>query len=275
MTATQVEYASVIRSSGNDLLELLNSILDLAKVESGTVTARHGRRLASASSATALLREFEPSPAARASATRSTSRPAAPTTIVTDPQRLRQILKNLLANAFKFTERGTVHVQVGLADSGWNREHRVARRGRVGGRLLGHRHRHRHRRRAAAADLRGVRPGRRHHRPPLRRHRARALDQPRAGRAARRRDHRRQHARAGQHLHRLPPGRAGAPRSPRRRLRACPHAARSTPVAARPGAETGGRARRQPSWSNGYADGAIAGRRRSWSSTTTSATSSR
>ena len=57
-----------------------------------------------------------PSPRARASASRSTSRPDCPEIIVTDPQRLRQILKNLLANAFKFTERGDVQLQIGVAD---------------------------------------------------------------------------------------------------------------------------------------------------------------
>ena len=68
-------------------------------------------------------------PGRRASTSRSTLAPDCPDTIVTDPQRLRQILKNLLANAFKFTEHGEVHVRIGLADDGWSPEMRVARRG--------------------------------------------------------------------------------------------------------------------------------------------------
>ncbi len=59
MTDTQVEYASVIHSSGKELLELLNSILDLAKVESGTVTAENAD-VSIGELRTALLREFEP-----------------------------------------------------------------------------------------------------------------------------------------------------------------------------------------------------------------------
>ena len=106
MTDTQVEYASVIRASGNDLLELLNSILDLAKVESGTVTVE----LADVSDRASSAHRSAPRVRARgrrqrASATRSMSHPGRPRRIVTDPQRLRQILKNLLANAFKFTEQ--------------------------------------------------------------------------------------------------------------------------------------------------------------------------
>ena len=59
MTDTQVEYAGVILASGRDLLGLLNSILDLAKVESGTATRRDGRRLASGSCTTISMREFD------------------------------------------------------------------------------------------------------------------------------------------------------------------------------------------------------------------------
>ena len=121
MTDTQVEYASVIRASGNDLLKLLNSILELAKVESGTVTIDM-TVLSIGHLRTSLLREFEPVAQGKGLSYSVDLGPGSPEGIVTDPQRLLQILKNLLANAFKFTERGKVHVQFGLADSGWSRE---------------------------------------------------------------------------------------------------------------------------------------------------------
>jgi signal transduction histidine kinase/HAMP domain-containing protein/FixJ family two-component response regulator len=121
MTDTQVEYASVIRASGNDLLNLLNSILDLAKVESGTVTVEM-TDLSVGELRGALLREFEHVAQGKGLGYSIDLAPDSPEDIVTDPQRLRQILKNLLANAFKFTEHGEVHVQVSLADNGWNRE---------------------------------------------------------------------------------------------------------------------------------------------------------
>ena len=121
MTATQVEYASVIHASGNDLLELLNSILDLAKVESGTVTADMAD-VSVDELRTTLIREFEHVAQANGLAYSIDITPKSPRVIVTDPQRLRQILKNLLANAFKFTEAGTVHMQIGTTDTGWNHD---------------------------------------------------------------------------------------------------------------------------------------------------------
>ena len=103
MTDTQVEYASVILASGNDLLKLLNSILDLAKVESGTVTVEMAE-LSVRELRTALLREFEHVAQSKDLAFSIDVAPGTPEAIVTDPSRLRQILKNLLANAFKFTD---------------------------------------------------------------------------------------------------------------------------------------------------------------------------
>jgi CheY-like chemotaxis protein/HAMP domain-containing protein len=121
MTDTQVEYASVIHSSGKELLTLLNSILDLAKVESGTVRAENAD-VSVGELRTALLREFEP--VARGKGLRYSIDLArdCPDMIVTDPQRLRQIIKNLLANAFKFTEIGSVDLHVGLARTGWSQQ---------------------------------------------------------------------------------------------------------------------------------------------------------
>ena len=115
LTDTQVEYASVIHSSGNELLELLNSILDLAKVESGTVAAVNDVVSLEQLSA-GLLREFGPVAQKKGLSYTIDLDPDCPESMVTDPQRLRQILKNLLANAFKFTEHGGVQVRIGLAE---------------------------------------------------------------------------------------------------------------------------------------------------------------
>jgi signal transduction histidine kinase/CheY-like chemotaxis protein/HAMP domain-containing protein len=119
MTDTQVQYASVISASGKDLMGLLNSILDLAKAESGTISAETAD-LSLSDLSVSLLREFEPVAQNKGVDYSVVVAPGAPATIVTDPQRLRQILKNLLANAFKFTERGMVRVQIGLTTSGWS-----------------------------------------------------------------------------------------------------------------------------------------------------------
>jgi len=118
LTETQVEYASVIHSSGKELLELLNSILDLAKVESGTVSAENDD-VSIEELRASLLREFGPIAGRKGLDYTIELAPSAPATIVTDQQRLRQILKNLLANAFKFTERGGVHVRIANAAGGW------------------------------------------------------------------------------------------------------------------------------------------------------------
>jgi signal transduction histidine kinase/HAMP domain-containing protein/ActR/RegA family two-component response regulator len=115
----QVEYASVIRSSGVDLLTLLNDILDLAKVESKTISLDW-----SATSVAELAKGIEMSfrPTAERQATAFSVKLAddLPLTMVTDPARLRQVLKNLLFNAFKFTEEGEVTLRLALSEGGWS-----------------------------------------------------------------------------------------------------------------------------------------------------------
>jgi CheY-like chemotaxis protein/HAMP domain-containing protein len=121
LTDTQVQYASVINASGKELMSLLNSVLDLAKVESGTIQAEWAD-LSVRELRTGLLHEFEPVAQKKRLAYSIDLAPGSPEVIVTDPQRLRQILKNLLVNAFKFTERGSVHVQITLTDGGWSED---------------------------------------------------------------------------------------------------------------------------------------------------------
>ena len=106
LTAKQVEFARTIHGAGTDLLNLITDILDLSKIESGTVTVE-----AEEVSFTTLLetvgtdvpaRSREP----RASLSRCTSIASLGRSLVTDSKRLQQVLKNLLSNAFKFTDAG-------------------------------------------------------------------------------------------------------------------------------------------------------------------------
>jgi signal transduction histidine kinase/HAMP domain-containing protein/ActR/RegA family two-component response regulator len=120
LTAGQVEYASVIRSSGNDLLLLLDDILDLAKVESGTVTLRMSE-LPLLELQEAIERDFGHVASHQGLSFTVALAPELPASISTDPDRLRQVLKNLLSNAFKFTEEGHVSVRVSVAADGWSR----------------------------------------------------------------------------------------------------------------------------------------------------------
>jgi signal transduction histidine kinase/CheY-like chemotaxis protein/HAMP domain-containing protein len=121
MTETQVQYASVISTSGKELMGLLNSILDLAKVESGTIEAELAD-LSVTDLRDALLQEFELVAKGKGLSYSVDLAADSPETIVTDGQRLRQIVTNLLANAFKFTEHGEVHVRIGPTDAGWSKE---------------------------------------------------------------------------------------------------------------------------------------------------------
>jgi CheY-like chemotaxis protein len=117
LTTKQQEFAKTIKSSGSDLLELINEILDLSKVESGKMDLK----LENAS-----LREirnevhklFEHTAKHKKLDFSIDIATDLPGTIQTDPQRLKQVLKNLLSNAFKFTENGRVSLMIGRPDSG-------------------------------------------------------------------------------------------------------------------------------------------------------------
>jgi signal transduction histidine kinase/CheY-like chemotaxis protein/CHASE3 domain sensor protein len=114
----QVQYATTIQSSGHDLLELINEVLDLSRIESGVVEIEaEETRLSD-------IRDF----------VERTFRPIAenkklefavelaeglPATLVTDQRRLEQVLKNLLSNACKFTEHGSVRLRIAPTAGGW------------------------------------------------------------------------------------------------------------------------------------------------------------
>jgi signal transduction histidine kinase/CheY-like chemotaxis protein/CHASE3 domain sensor protein len=124
LTEKQVQYAGTIQSSGHDLLELINEVLDLSRIESGAV------ELETAETRLADIGHFVEStfrPVAENKHLEFTSEldPQLPATFTTDQRRLEQILKNLLSNAFKFTEQGSVRLKVMPTTSGWDRDNGV------------------------------------------------------------------------------------------------------------------------------------------------------
>jgi len=118
LTAKQVQYAQTIHAAGTDLLELINDLLDLAKIESGTVTlAIEAERFSDLHDYT--KHTFEQMAHDKELEFEITLDERLPPAILTDGRRLHQILRNLLANAFKFTHRGRVSLHVAPANSGW------------------------------------------------------------------------------------------------------------------------------------------------------------
>ena len=115
----QVEFAATIHSAGADLLSLINDILDLSKIESGTMAVDLDA-LALASLPDYVERNFGHTARHKALAFDVALAADLPHSISTDPRRLLQVLKNLLANAFKFTESGSVSLTVGVVTSGWS-----------------------------------------------------------------------------------------------------------------------------------------------------------
>ncbi len=118
LTDDQLRYASIIQSSGSDLLRLLNDVLDLAKMESGNATVEISE-LPLIELQEALEREFRHVASQQGLSFAIELEPGTPAVIATDPGRLRQVLKNLLANAFKFTAHGEVKLRIARPDSSW------------------------------------------------------------------------------------------------------------------------------------------------------------
>jgi CheY-like chemotaxis protein/signal transduction histidine kinase len=114
LTDKQVEYSRTIYSAGTDLLELINDILDLAKIESGTMSLDI-EQIALADLETSLEQTFRQVAHNKELSFTIERDEKLPPTIYNDSKRLQQVLKNLLANAFKFTEQGGVKLQIGIA----------------------------------------------------------------------------------------------------------------------------------------------------------------
>jgi CheY-like chemotaxis protein/signal transduction histidine kinase len=111
LTAEQVKFAESIYSAGNDLLNLINDILDISKVEAGKLDMRPENSSVSRL-VDGLRMTFEPLAADKQLNFSVEVQPGAPISLYTDRQRLEQILKNLLSNAIKFTEAGAVSLTV-------------------------------------------------------------------------------------------------------------------------------------------------------------------
>jgi signal transduction histidine kinase/DNA-binding response OmpR family regulator/HAMP domain-containing protein len=118
LSPRQVEFATTIHGAGTDLLNLINDILDLSKIESGTVTVQC-EDLPFADLSDAVQRNFRHETESGDLEFSIEFSTELPEKIQTDPKRLLQVLKNLLANAFKFTEHGGVSLRVGVAENGW------------------------------------------------------------------------------------------------------------------------------------------------------------
>ncbi|WP_020652215.1 response regulator [Massilia niastensis] len=122
LSAKQVEFAKTIHGSGSDLLTLINDILDLSKIESGTVTLDVSEYRFS-NLRNYVDRTFRHMAEAKHLGFQVDLADNLPTALMTDTTRLQQVLKNLLSNAFKFTSHGNVSLTISLVASGWTADH--------------------------------------------------------------------------------------------------------------------------------------------------------
>ncbi len=124
LTPKQVEFSRTIHGAGTDLLNLISDILDLSKIESGTVSVQ-AEEVFFGSLLDMVARPFRHEAENRKVSFEMHADPQLGRSLVTDSKRLQQVLKNLLSNAFKFTEQGGVSLAVSLADGGWSEGHPI------------------------------------------------------------------------------------------------------------------------------------------------------
>ena len=124
LSVKQVEFARTIHGAGTDLLNLISDILDLSKIESGTVTV-DAEEILTSNLLETVGRPFRHEAENRQLSFNIDVDPNLGRSIVTDSKRLQQVLKNLLSNAFKFTAEGGVRLNVSAALGGWSANHPV------------------------------------------------------------------------------------------------------------------------------------------------------
>jgi CheY-like chemotaxis protein/signal transduction histidine kinase len=124
LSPKQVEFARTIHGAGTDLLNLISDILDLSKIESGTVTV-DAEEVFFTNLVDMVARPFRHEAETRQLSFEVHVDPNLGRSITTDSKRLQQVLKNLLSNSFKFTGQGGVRLNVALAPGGWSAEHPI------------------------------------------------------------------------------------------------------------------------------------------------------
>jgi CheY-like chemotaxis protein len=122
LNAKQVEFSRNVYAAGADLLNLISDILDLSKIESGTVTVEP-EEISFKSLRDAVERSFRHVAESKQLAFDIELDPQLPPRMYTDVKRLQQVLRNLLSNAFKFTSHGSVVFRMNVATSGWSADH--------------------------------------------------------------------------------------------------------------------------------------------------------
>ena len=124
LTSKQTEFARTIHGAGTDLLNLISDILDLSKIESGTVTVE-AEEIFFSNLLDAVGRPFRHEAETRQLSFKVDLDPSLGRSLTTNSKRLQQVLKNLLSNAFKFTDRGGIQLKVFAAPVGWTSTHPV------------------------------------------------------------------------------------------------------------------------------------------------------